>query len=242
MKISHFKLSMFLECPLKYKYYYIDNLKEYCKPKPYQSMGISVHNALEAFFRQKRRTLEMLHTLLRRYWVREGYSSKDEEREWGMRALSMLSNFYNKSDPNKEPEMLEAHFEVEFDGFCITGRIDRVDRTDTGYEIIDYKTGGTLTQEEADKDLQMSLYWLGLYHQHNISADKLTFYFLKDVTKITTTRTREQIEEHKVFLKECAERMEDTESLKPRPNRYCHLCDFTLLCPVFTDQNSFQFQ
>ncbi len=237
MKVSHFKLSMFLECPLKYKFYYIDNLKEQCKPKPYHSMGISVHDALEKFFSQPTRSLDVLHNLLRKHWVREGFAGRNEERVWGLKALAMLTNFYHSVDVHTQPEMMEVSFEVELDGFILNGRIDRVDKlSDGSYELIDYKTGNPMTYEEANSDLQMSIYWLGLYHQHNIAPKKLTFYFLKNNTTFTTEKSLEQIEEQKVFIKKAVVQMKEIKEFKPRPNRYCYLCDFALLCPLFANQ------
>ncbi|MEW6103919.1 MAG: PD-(D/E)XK nuclease family protein [bacterium] len=233
MKISHFKLSMFLECPLRYKFYYIDELKEYCKPKPYHSMGISIHSALEKFFCQEQRSLDILHNLLRKNWVREGYSSRNEERMWGLKALAMLKDFYEGANVDINPAMLEAEFSVSFDSFTLTGRIDRVDKIEKGYEVIDYKTGAGMTRDEVDKDLQMTIYSIGFYHTHKVIPRKLTFHFLKDSTKITTTRSEQDIENGVLFIKEIVEKMKDETKFSPKPNRFCAYCDFTILCPSF---------
>ncbi|MEW6679736.1 MAG: PD-(D/E)XK nuclease family protein [bacterium] len=233
MKVSHFKLSMFLECPLKYKFYYIDELKKYCKPKPYHSMGISIHRALEAFFKQDTRTMNTLHSLLRKHWVREGYSGREEERIWGLKALSMLRNFYEANNVQINPVMLESEFSVSFPDFTLTGRIDRVDKLDDKYEIIDYKTGEKLTKESCDNDLQMTMYSIGFYHTHKIIPHQLTFHFLKDNTKITTRRNKEDIEKGIGFIKETVEKMKNETKFHPKPNKFCSFCDFTILCPVF---------
>ncbi|MEW6007752.1 MAG: PD-(D/E)XK nuclease family protein [bacterium] len=233
MKVSHFKLSMFLECPLKYKFYYIDELKEYCKPKPYHSMGISIHSALEEFFGQNERSLDTLHNLLRKNWVREGYVSREEERMWGLKALSILKGFYETSNVEINPVMLESGFSVCFDGFTLTGRIDRVDKLHEGYEVIDYKTGEKMTKESCDNDLQMTMYSIGFYHTHKSIPHQLTFHFLKDNTRITTTRNKEDIEKGIGFIKETVEKMKNETKFHPMPNRFCAFCDFTILCPVF---------
>jgi len=239
MKVSNFKLSMFLECPLKYKFYYIDELKEYCKPKPYQSMGISIHKALEAFFKQSERSIETLHSLLRKHWVREGYSGREEERLWGLTALSMLSSFHRGSNITVNPIMLEEEFSICLDGFTLVGRIDRVDKNGGKYEVIDYKTGGKMTKEEVDNDLQMTIYSIGFYHTYGIIPHQLTFYFLKDNIKITTTRDEMDIEKGIVFIKEIVERMKNETKFHPIPNKFCSFCDFTILCPVFMKKASF---
>ncbi len=227
---------MFLECPLKYKFYYIDELREYCKPKPYQSMGISVHSALYAFFKQEERAIDVLHNLLRKHWIREGFKDREEERMWGLKALSMLKNFFDTSNVYAKPIMLEEEFIVPFDSFILTGRIDRVDRrSDGSYEVIDYKTGEPMDKDKADSDLQMTIYAIALVHGRKIEPDYLTFYFLKDSTKMTTKRTELHIEEGIMFIKETVERIKNEKEYLPKPNRFCGYCDFTILCPFFMD-------
>lgn len=233
MKVSNFKLSMFLECPLKYKFYYIDELKEYCKPKPYHSMGISIHRSLEAFFKQSTRSLDVLHSLLRKHWVREGYATREEERMWGLKALSMLKGFHESSNIDINPLLLEEEFSVLFSDFTLTGRIDRVDKEGEEYEVIDYKTGGKMTKEEADKDLQMTIYAIGFYYTHKAIPKGLTFHFLNDNRKITTKRDEGDIEKGIEFIREMVERMKTETKFPPKVNKFCSFCDFTILCPVF---------
>lgn len=227
---------MFLECPLKYKFYYIDELKEHCKPKPYHSMGISIHSALEAFFKQGERNIDTLHSLLRKHWVREGYSGRRQERIWGLKALSMLKDFCKCSNITVNPIMLEDEFSVSLDGFTLVGRIDRVDKNGNVYEVIDYKTGGKMTKKVADNDLQMTIYSIGFYHTHKIIPHQLTFHFLKDNTKLTTLRDEKDIEKGIMFIKETVEQMKNETKFPPKLNKFCAFCDFTILCSVFMDK------
>lgn len=110
-RISYLKLSMYQQCPLKYKFHYIDGLSyRYEQDKPYLSMGESVHKALKKFFGikdVKKRTLKRLHQLLRKNWIRKGYSNIDEEREYVERALEMLEKFYHSNDCTVKPLYLE---------------------------------------------------------------------------------------------------------------------------------------
>ena len=46
--LSHSSISMFQECPQKYKFKYLDKLPE--KPRHFFSFGSSVHQALEFFY------------------------------------------------------------------------------------------------------------------------------------------------------------------------------------------------
>lgn len=236
MKVSYFMLSQFSQCPLKYKYHYIDGLAErYGKARPYFSMGSSVHQALEDFFRikeKKKRTLQNLHYLLRKNWIRAGYGTRERERKWGLRALEMLTNFYNTYDCYITPIMVERTFEAKLDGLILTGRIDRVDKLQGGsYEVIDYKTGkNLLTQEE---NLQLVLYSLGLKYAYGIEPRVLSFYFLQKNQKVSIVRTPELIQVGLARIKDMVQEIKSTEEFEARPNRYCGMCIFKRICPKY---------
>src|SRR5208283_798403 len=94
--VSPFKMSMFRQCPQKYKFQYIEKLaSQFRIPRPYLTMGQHVHSALRDFFLiqpVEARTLEILHNLLRKHWRtdRQGFDSVEEEKKWGEKALGLL--------------------------------------------------------------------------------------------------------------------------------------------------------
>ncbi|HAV42418.1 TPA: hypothetical protein DCX15_00165 [bacterium] len=237
LKVSYFKLSMFEQCPLKYKYYYLDGLiKVYKKERPYLSMGESLHRALADFFKLDKqiRTLENLHKLLRKNWQRKGFEDEGEERTWGLKALEMLTNFYQNFDVTASPMMIEEYLEAEVDNILLCGRIDRVDALkEGGYEIIDYKTGReVLTPEEMDNDLQLTIYYLLLKNSKQIEPVRLTYYFLQDARYLSTKRTPWQAREGLIKIKEMTEEMTTCPEFSPKRNRFCPYCDFSDICPI----------
>src|SRR5207245_1350704 len=54
---------------------------------------------------------------------------------------------------------LQRQFDVPVDGWKLRGVIDRIDRTDSGWRIIDYKSGRPIARRR--RDLQVALYALG---------------------------------------------------------------------------------
>lgn len=235
MKVSYSKLSIFKECPFKYKCLYIDNLWHMKKDRPYLSMGNSVHLALRDFFQVRNkslRTLQNLAKLLKRHWISKGYKDEEEEKEYARRAWEMLSQFHETYDPYIIPLMVERNFSATIeDNLIFSVRIDRVDKLNNGgYELIDYKTGKNTDIEKEEQDLQVTIYYLALQHRYRIRATRFTYYFLEDNKRVTTSRSEEQIQEGLTGIKGFVRKIESTQEFLPTPNPFCSFCDFAEMC------------
>jgi len=234
MKVSYSKLSTFRECPFKYKCLYIDNLWYLRKDKPYLSMGSSVHLALKDFFRlsKSQRTLQNLGRLLKKNWIRKGYKDEKEEKEYALRAWEMLSQFYETYDPYTMPLMVEKNFEAKIeDNLVFSVRIDRVDKLPNGgYELIDYKTGKNTDIKKEDEDLQLTIYYLALQCRYRIRPTRFTYYFLEDNKRVTTSRTKEQIQQGLANIKSIVRKIRNIKEFLPNPNPFCSFCDFGEIC------------
>ncbi len=242
MKVSYSKLSLFKECPFKYKCLYIDNLWHLRKDKPYLSMGNSVHLALRDFFRltnRSQRTLQNLGKLLKRNWIRKGYKDDGEEKEYALRAWEMLSRFYETSNPYIIPLMVEQNFFAKIEeNLVFSVRVDRVDRlSDGGYELIDYKTGKKTDVEKEDEDLQLTIYYLALKHRYRIRPTRFTYYFLEDDKRVTTSRTEKQTDHELRSIKGIVKKIDTTQEFLPTPNPFCSFCDFVEVCPAEEETN-----
>jgi len=84
----------------------------------------------------------------------------------------MLKNFYQKNDhKNVIILSLENPFEISIHDnndqiHIISGIIDRIQKTEDRYEIMDYKTGKRLpTQNKVDQNSQLSIYALAFLDQ-----------------------------------------------------------------------------
>ena len=121
-RVSNYKLSTFLQCPLQYKLRYVDFLgARYKKNWPFLVLGHAVHRALADFFMLKdadQRTDKRLKDLLRENWRKEEravFGSKDEERRWGLVALTQYShcrpNSYSKIGPPLLSWLFHLHLE-----------------------------------------------------------------------------------------------------------------------------------
>lgn len=226
--LSYSAIQAFRDCPLHYKLRYILRI-----PTPTTaplSFGSSIHAALNEFYAQKAELTECL----KNNWLKEGYTSKRHQEEAFDKANNFLKE-YLKTDLHKEsnPIYLEQIFSFKIDDLKIGGKIDRIDDLGNGgVEIIDYKTGANVpTQKDIDADLQMTIYALAASEllQRPIEKIKLSFFYFDNQTKVTTIRTKEQLEETKKQLLAVRDEIQSSD-FSCSHTRICEHCEFKMLC------------
>ena len=235
-KVSPYKLKMFETCPLQYKFTYIDFLSdEYKKAKPYLTMGAHVHNALHDFYDKVKtadRTWEKLEELLRKRWTenRNGFADKEDEKKWGMKALQMLKIYFNKHDVKKTPAMLEDYYDMDVDNdLKVLGRIDRVDKDEEGYHVIDYKTGKF--DEEDISDMQLVVYAMIMSHNMKVPVYKASYLYLQNNKWHSINISEDDFQDSVDQIKEKVEKIKQEKEFAPRINKYCKSCDYIEICP-----------
>lgn len=237
-RASAFKLNMFNNCKQQYKFTYIDHLgDEYKTPKPYLTMGAHVHNALKDFYDQlsvEERTYENAEKLLRKRWIenRKGFASREDEAQWGSKALQMLRLFVHRMDVSITPVLLEDYYDSEVNSdLKIIGRIDRADQLDDGsIHVIDYKTGKY--HKDDVQDDQLILYALIVSANKKEIVSKASYLYLQTWEWHTIDITKERIDAAIDRIQnEVAGILKEKEFL-PQPNKYCKNCDFLEICPA----------
>lgn len=241
--LSYSQIETFRLCPLHYRLRYVFNI-----PTPQSaslSFGVSIHDALHDFYELhrvgKKVTKELLLTRLTDRWKKEGYENKRYEADMKKRGETYLSEYFdNEFDPETKIAALEQPFivPVSHDGKTIKigGKIDRVDvRPDGTLEIIDYKTGRMPSKREVDANLQLSMYALAASEVPMVPFGKkpeditLSLYFFDTQTRISTTRTREQLEKEKVTIIDIARQIEQSD-FHCSGNTLCAGCEYKLFC------------
>ena len=78
----------------------------------------------------------------------------------------------------------------------VYGEIDRIDRLPSGgIEVIDYKTGKISSQKDVDENLQLTIYALACRDALGLGTpERVTLYFTESATRMSTTRTDEQLD------------------------------------------------
>lgn len=235
MRLSYSSISKYQNCPLSYKFAYVDKIP--LAKKPALSFGSSLHATLRDFYNVPLPvppSQSELFEMLKKNWDSSGYSSPDEESSHFEYAKQILRQFYEKNKANFQiPLALEQSFQVEVDSIKVTGVIDRVDSSSNSIEIIDYKTSKKLpSQKSVDSDLQLTLYHWAAEEMWGISPKRLSLYFLRSNISLSTQRDRQSIEEAKQLVVSTAQQIRE-KKFQPRENPLCPWCDYQPLCPLF---------
>jgi len=238
---SYSQLQTYNTCPLQYKYYYI--LKIPTTPTAQESLGISIHNTLEQFYKEfsinKKIDRKRLIKIYEAEWQPIGYSSASHENKVKKEGEKMLDGFFkNHHRQNLRIINLEKFFKIKIaPDIKVVGKIDRVDRLNNSeIEVIDYKTGRQPTEKEISKNLQLGIYALacsskGLYDK-KISQITLSLFFLTNLKKISIKKTDNDIEEVKKEIIDTVARIKK-DGFSPKPGLWCSFCPFKIICEAW---------
>jgi RecB family exonuclease len=243
MKISYSGLETYQNCPLKYKFQEIDKIKV---PKSKEAVfGTVIHGTLKFIHSPGilSPTMDQAMEHFANAWNPAVFENPDEERGAFSQGIKIIQEYYKKNNPADSNIVdLESRFQFEIgpeaERHIVSGIIDRIDKTDEGYEIIDYKTTKKMpSQEKVDNDLQLSVYlkaFLSRYPKEIDNLDKInvSLYFLKHGVKLSAKRTIEQLKaSEQLFL----DTIKIIESGKFEPNisPLCDWCGYQNRCPMW---------
>ncbi len=119
----------------------------------------------------------------------------------------------------------------------VGGKIDRVDEfPDGNIEIIDYKTGANVpTQKEVDHDKQLTFYALAATTMKEFPFNKkaeqvkLTLYYFDGQMKISTVRTKSDLEKAKQEILKIRDEIENSD-FQCSQGMLCKNCEYKLIC------------
>jgi len=239
MRISYSALETYKTCPLKYKFQNVDRIKT---PKSKEAVfGTILHSTLNFIHTPSMLppTAEQALDYFSRNWNSDVFENELEERSAFSQGVQMIQDYYKKNDPTKTNIVdLESRFAIELGDNIVSGIIDRIDKTEDGYEIIDYKTTKKMpTQEKVDNDIQLSVYLQAFLKRYpkeikNLDKIKVSLYFLKHGVKLTATRTLEQLEKINALFLEVIKKIEEGK-FEAQINPLCDWCGYQNICPMW---------
>ncbi|WP_321468978.1 PD-(D/E)XK nuclease family protein [Halarcobacter sp.] len=174
-------LKEFLECKRRYYLNHILKIKEHdisLKPKAYE-LGNIVHNTLEEYYKQDIQTYEVLINIFNKYRTNNSFLNLDIEI-WKRRLKEFVEKEKKRFDFGLNIVSLEESFLIEYEGIKLRGTIDRIDKVEDNYYVIDYKTSSNLKVDskrgfEKSTDFQLEFYYVAVNKLYN--TDKINAYY-----------------------------------------------------------------
>jgi len=249
------RLKKMLLCPRQFRFAYIDRLPTVTTAP--LAFGRAVHEAVRWAHEEQMiaGTLPPVRDLVERFdemWAvalereevlfRPSHPSTEKYQTMGHEALRV---FYALNSDAPTPLAVELPFEVEVQGrnrqgeketFLLRGIIDRVDEvmTETGegtLVVVDYKSGSRKPKpEEAQHDVQLTLYALALRQMTGMSVEQVEFHLLRDGQVLVSQRDEVALEHLTHELLPYAAKTLVSGEFKPCPGYWCRWCDFQEPC------------
>jgi putative RecB family exonuclease len=252
---SNSRIESFEQCPRKYKYRYIDNIKT-DREGIEAFVGKRVHETLEKLYRDlkftKLNSLDELQRFYEEAWeknwhgkvavVRSGFTPA----HYFAKGQRCIADYYNRHAPFDQGRTLGLEERIEMklrDGektYSVQGYIDRltwVPETET-YEIHDYKTSDSVpTQQDVDEDRQLALYQMGIMQRWPDAKNfKLVWHYLTAGRTLMSTRTATDLatlEQEVVGVIHQIEKEAASGKWDVRVTALCGWCEYKPICPAW---------
>ncbi len=244
MRLSYSGIDTYKTCGLKYKFREIDKLSE---PKSKEAVfGTLIHSTMKFIHDPAllSPTLEQALDHFSKNWNSDIWADEIEERTAFTQGVGMIQRYYHDNTISDARVItLESRFGLEIDGgngvkHVLSGIIDRIDKTDDGYEIIDYKTARKMpSQDKVDNDLQLTIYlraFLERYPAEKKNLNKITvsLYFLKHGVKLSSHRTEADLDILDQTVLDVVRSIEE-KKFDPILSPLCDWCGFQSVCPLW---------
>lgn len=241
---SHSKMNTFRQCPLKYRFAYIDKIKK--EEEGIEAFtGSCVHKALEELLGLKKEfdrepDFEKAGELFLATWEekyhpgivirRNGVTPEDYRK----RGLMALRNFFEMEKGREFGELLGLEVRLLFPlgNSSIKGFIDRLQKDGDTFHIIDYKVArNDMPQEKADSDTQLALYEIGIRKLYpDVRNVVLHWYMLPHNNVVDSTRTESDLRQLEADVLALIDKIESTTEFLPVETSLCGWCEYQEEC------------
>ena len=227
----------YLQCKRKFYLQNILKIKEHTislKPKAYE-LGDIIHSILEDYYKNfTKDDFSKIEELFNKYKSSNPFLVLDLEI-WKKKLYDFY--LYDKERlKNRKIIALEKNFECEFEGIKIRGVIDRIDKYDDIYEVIDYKTSSSLSVDtlknyEKTNDFQLEFYYLAMNELYKTDKIEAYYYDLNNTAFLSETALDKKLEllcEKFKELKEISNSEISFSKCEDKSN--CAYCAYSIIC------------
>lgn len=239
------KLATYEDCPRRYRMTYLDRpAPPKGPPWAHNSLGLSVHNTLRAWYEQPvgRRTPGSAAALMVANWIRDGYRDDAQSDGWCDDAQGWVESYTDSLDPAAEPVGLERTVGVPTRRLAFSGRVDRIDDRCGELVVVDYKTGRPPSADAARSSRALALYVLAVRRTLRRLCRRVELHHLPSGSVTAAEHDDEALDRQLRRAEDTAAdiiTVSDTlaaggppdELFPPRTGWHCGLCDFRRHCP-----------
>lgn len=178
-------------------------------------------------------TLETLHMFWEQSFIRSTYATKVQADAEYLRGKKVVTEFFTWWQ-QKERHVLtiESGFTLPIGNTIVTGRFDRIEESEQGLHIIDFKTNTPKDQQYVDEALQLSVYVLAaqILWQKPIASVSLLFTGQDEVIERKSTRGKEQLQAAIDQISRSATGIHFNEFAADPAPRKCNHCPYKNIC------------
>jgi len=241
--LSYTDIDSFQTCPLQF--YFGKVLRIPTPPNSNAMLGSVMHSVLQEAGQTLRKSqglkIDDLVASFEKQWAGVTLPDPDRKERLRSRGRELLERFVRMQEARSgKPIELERKFEFplvdtgENNAIRIKGRIDRVDSTPEGLEVIDYKTGKQKSPSELKSDLQLPIYALACKELFGQLPSRVTYMFLGDDSQQNKSYSPDEIESAKSEIGGLIEQINGSDFVAT-PGQHCHYCGFARFCPAKQD-------
>ncbi|HVC77810.1 MAG TPA: ATP-dependent DNA helicase [Candidatus Micrarchaeaceae archaeon] len=231
--LSYSAIAAYRDCPRQYWYRYEQRLPAVQSAEAVQ--GVVLHEVLrragEARQRNGKITAARLSAMHDEVWNATTFPDPRRAPTFKRNGGGQLEAYRKGGGFESRPEYLEQSFAVDVDGWTLRGVIDRVDRTESGWRILDYKTGRPVSRNR--RDLQVALYAMGAASALGVGSQglQLDVVYLASGDTLTLERPDALVAEARKQGAEVADGVRAGRFEAKPDRRRCRLCPYRLACP-----------
>jgi ATP-dependent exoDNAse (exonuclease V) beta subunit len=228
--LSYSAIAAYRDCPRQYWYRYEQRLPVVQSAEAVN--GVILHEVLrragEARQSGKEVTAALLRSLHDEAWSANVFPDARRAATFKRNGADQLEAYRKRGGFDAMPEYLEQPFTTNLDGWTLRGVIDRVDRTDRGWRILDYKSGRPVARSR--RDLQVALYAMGASSALHLQPVELEVVYLASGETLRLERPDSLVADAEKQGAEVAEGAKAGRFDARPERRRCRLCPYRLAC------------
>jgi DNA helicase-2/ATP-dependent DNA helicase PcrA len=230
VQLSFSAITAYLDCPRQYWYRYERRLP------PVQSAeavhGVVLHEVLRRAGESRREgkpiTGALITSLHADVWRTTSFPDERRAPTFKRIGLAELEGYRKRGGFEGSPVYLEHDFTTVVDGWTLRGVIDRIDRTESGWRIIDYKSGRPITRRR--RDMQVALYALGATSALQLDPVELEVVYLASGESVRVEKVDGLVDSARQDGSQVAEGVKAGRFESRPERRRCRLCPYRLAC------------